>query len=174
MTPMSRLRPWLNCPAEIWRARIDSMASPGSIKAKIAEQTPGDQKRAAIARRGRNLRRQLVDVLCLRQGKRRHASARRAIRPRLPMRRLPLRRLPVRQRLRLPLRRLRRLRVRRLRLLLVVGSVPHLLTSCTFQLRRQTQFVMAGFGLDPAMVFCMSGTGPQGETTPPNGRPPSR
>jgi hypothetical protein len=51
------------------------------------------------------------------------------------MRRLPLRRLPVRQRLRLPLRRLRRLRVRRLRLLLVVGRVPYLLTSSTFQLR---------------------------------------
>lgn len=51
------------------------------------------------------------------------------------MRRLPLRRLPVRQRLRLPLRRLRRLRMRRLRLLLVVGSVPHLLASSTFQFR---------------------------------------
>ena len=46
-----------------------------------------------------------------------------------------MRRLPVRQRLRLPLRRLRRLRVRRLWLLLVVGSMPHLLTPSTFQLR---------------------------------------
>jgi len=55
------------------------------------------------------------------------------------MRRLPLRsrlqrlqRLPLRRRLRLQL---RRLWLRRLRMLLVVGSLPHLLASSAFQLR---------------------------------------
>jgi hypothetical protein len=56
-----------------------------------------------------------------------------------------MRRLPLRSRLqrlqRLPLRRrrlrlqLRRLWLRRLRMLLVVGSLPHLLASSAFQLR---------------------------------------
>ena len=57
----------------------------------------------------------------------------------------------MRQRLRLPLRRLRLWRLRRLRLLLVVGSLPHLLGSTTFRLGRQTQVVMAGLTrFDPA------------------------
>jgi hypothetical protein len=55
------------------------------------------------------------------------------------MRRLPLRQRlwlqGLRQRLRLPLRRLRRLWLRRLRLLLVLGTLPHLLVPNTFRLR---------------------------------------
>jgi hypothetical protein len=65
----------------------------------------------------------------------------------------------MRQRLRLPLRRLRlwRLRLRRLRLLLVVGSLPHLLGSTTLRLGRQTQVVMAGLTrLDPANYVLFS------------------
>jgi hypothetical protein len=69
------------------------------------------------------------------------------------MRRLPLRQRlwlqGLRQRLRLPLRRLRRLWLRRLRLLLVLGTLPHLLVSNTFRLRWQMQLVMAGFGIGP-------------------------
>src|SRR5262245_979022 len=73
--------------------------------------------------RGRNRRRQLGDVLRLRQGKRRNAPTWRKICPRL----WTLRGLQ-RLRQRLPLRRrVRRLRLRRLRLLLVVGSLPYLL-----------------------------------------------
>src|SRR6516225_8199850 len=82
------------------------------------------------SQRGRSRRRQLGDVLRLRQGKRWNAPTRRKVCPRLrTLRRLPLRgRLQMRQRLRLPLRRrLRRLWLRRLRLLLVVGSLPYLL-----------------------------------------------
>jgi hypothetical protein len=86
-------------------------------------------------RRGGNLRRQPVDVLCVRQGNQRNAPGRPAICParlqvrrRLQGRRLQVRRprvrLPMRRRLRLLLWRLRRVR---LHVLLVVGRLPALL-----------------------------------------------
>jgi hypothetical protein len=87
------------------------------------------------SQRGRDRRRQPGNVLCLRQGKLRAISGRRAICPRLRLQMRRLQRLRSRlqglQRL-CRLRRLRLRRLRRLRLLLDVGSLPLVLASSTF------------------------------------------
>jgi hypothetical protein len=94
---------------------------------------------------GRDLRRQLGDVLRLRQGNRRNTPTRSTICPSLRQR---LRRLQGLQRLRQRLqrlRRLRRLRLRRLRLLLAVGRLPRLLDSRLERFPITLTDAMAGF-----------------------------
>ena len=120
-----------SCPAGLGNGRCilvaDGRCIRGNYRAGHGYSAAGHRTTNRF-QRGRAGRRQLVDVLCLRQGKSSNAAGRRTgsqgLR-RLPgLQRLP--RLPVRQRLWL-----RRLQ---LRLLLVVGILPPLLGSSSFRL----------------------------------------